>query len=71
MTPDPPNTHQETQDGTPDLPSFVHELASGVQPSEEPVTLDADTARDVARQLREIEEARAAAAVSGRDYLIR
>jgi hypothetical protein len=53
-----------------DTPSFVHELSSGVKPSPDPVTLDVETAREVNRKLREIEEARAAAAVSGRDYLI-
>lgn len=54
-----------------DTPSFVRVLSSGVSPSKDPVTLDADTAREVARKLREIEDARASAAVSGRDYLIR
>jgi len=52
-------------------PSFVHELSSGVKPSPDPVTLDVETAREVNRKLREIEESRAAAAVSGRDYLIK
>lgn len=50
---------------------FVRELSSGVKPSPDPVSLDAETAREVNRKLREIEESRAAAAVSGRDYLIR
>lgn len=54
-----------------DTPSFVHELSSGVKPSADPVTLDVETVREVNRKLREIEEARAAAAVSGRDYLIK
>jgi hypothetical protein len=54
-----------------ETPSFVHVLSSGVSPSKDPVTLDADTAREVTRKLREIEDARASAAVSGRDYLIR
>jgi hypothetical protein len=71
MTPDAPAQRQENPDDRRESPSFVYELSSGVQPSEDPVSLDADTAREVARQLREIEEARAAAAVSGRDYLIR
>lgn len=51
--------------------SFAYPLSSGAHPSRDPVTLDADTAREVRDQLREIEEARAAANVSGRDYLIR
>jgi hypothetical protein len=54
-----------------EMPSFVHELSSGVKPSADPVTLDAETVREVNRKLREIEEARAAASVSGRDYLIK
>lgn len=51
--------------------SFAYELSSGAKPSPNPVTLDAETARAVNKQLREIEEARAAANVSGRDYLIK
>lgn len=54
-----------------EMPSFVYELSSGVKPSAHPVTLDAETTREVNRKLREIEEARAVAAVSGRDYLIK
>ena len=76
----PPRTPTDAEPDTPeswcgadlwDTPSFVHELSSGVKPSADPVTLDAETAREVIRKLREIEEARAAAAVSGRDYLIK
>jgi hypothetical protein len=52
-------------------PDYVHTLYSGVQPTSDAVTLDTSTMKDLARQVREIEEARAAAAVSGRDYLIR
>ncbi len=69
---DPPDTDAGAS-AEPDqweMPSFVHELSRGVKPSPHPVTLDVETAREVNRKLREIEEARAAAAVSGRDYLI-
>jgi hypothetical protein len=52
-------------------PDYVQTLFSGVQPSNDAVTLDTATMNNLARQVREIEEARAAAAVSGRDYLIR
>lgn len=57
--------------GRDDAPDFVHRLFGGAEPSEEPLELDPETERQVTRQLKEIEEARAEAAVSGRDYLIR
>jgi hypothetical protein len=52
-------------------PDYVRTLYSGVTVTEDPMMLDTATMKDLARQVREIEEARAAAAVSGRDYLIR
>jgi hypothetical protein len=52
-------------------PSFVRDLPSGAQPVSDPLELDSDTLRDLADQVREIEASRAAAAVSGRDYIIR
>lgn len=52
-------------------PDYVQTLISGVGPTNNAVTLDTATMNALARQMREIEEARAAAAVSGRDYLIR
>lgn len=52
-------------------PDYVQTLISGAGPTNNAVTLDTATMNDLARQMREIEEARAAAAVSGRDYLIR
>lgn len=51
-------------------PQYVHELLTGGEPVED-LLLDTATLRDLAQQVREIEEARAAAAVSGRDYLVR
>jgi hypothetical protein len=52
-------------------PEYVRPLGSGVEPASEPVTLDPATVKDLARQVREIEEARAAAAISAQNYLIR
>jgi hypothetical protein len=52
-------------------PDYVQTLFSGVHPTTDTAILDTSTMKDLARQVREIEEARAAAAVSGRDYLIR
>lgn len=52
-------------------PDYVQTLFSGAQPTSDAAILDTTTMKDLARQVREIEEARAAAAVSGRDYLIR
>lgn len=52
-------------------PSFVRDLSSGAEPVEEPLDLDTGTFRDLADRVREIEASRAAAAVSGRDYVIR
>jgi hypothetical protein len=52
-------------------PDYVQTLLSGVKPTSDAAILDTAEMKDLARQVREIEEARAAAAVSGRDYLIR
>jgi hypothetical protein len=52
-------------------PDYVQTLFSGVQPTSDAGILDTTTMKDLARQVRQIEEAGAAAAVSGRDYLIR
>lgn len=52
-------------------PSFVRDLTSGTEPAAEPLDLDTGTVRDLAERVREIEASRAAAAVSGRDYVIR
>ena len=43
--------------------------ARTIKPSQDPVTLDDETTREVARKLREIDAARDAAAVSGRDWM--
>ena len=63
----------ETEDApsTSSTPSFVRDLSSGAQPVAEPLELDTATFRELAAQVREIEASRAAAAVSGRDYIIR
>lgn len=52
-------------------PTFVRDLGSGTELSSEPLDLDTSTFRNLAEQVREIEAARAAAVVSGRDYVIR
>jgi hypothetical protein len=52
-------------------PSYVRSLPSGAEPVAEPLDLDTGTFRDLAERVREIEASRAAAAVSGRDYVIR
>ena len=52
-------------------PSFVRDLSIGAEPVEELLDLDTGTFRDLADRVREIEASRAAAAVSGRDYVIR
>jgi hypothetical protein len=52
-------------------PSFVRDLPSVAEPASDPLDLDTGTLRDLAAQVREIEASRAAAAVSGRDYVIR
>lgn len=53
-----------------DAPSYVHVLSAGADRSTE-VTLATATMRELAQRVRDIEDARAAAAVSGRDYIIR
>ena len=53
-----------------DTPSYVHELSAGADRSTE-ITLATATMRELAQRVRDIEDARAAAAVSGRDYIIR
>lgn len=53
------------------IPSYVRTLHSGAELVAEPLDLDTGTFLDLAKQVREIEASRAAAAVSGRDYLIR
>jgi hypothetical protein len=58
-------------DGSKSEPDYVRTLLSGVQPTSDAAILDTGTMKDLVCQVREIEEARAAAAVSGRDYLIR
>lgn len=52
-------------------PSFVRDLRSGAEPAAEPLSLDSESFRDLADRVREIEASRAAAVVSGRDYVIR
>lgn len=52
-------------------PTFVRDLTSATEPAPEPLDLDPETVRDLAERVREIEASRAAAAVSGRDYVIR
>ena len=51
-------------------PQYVHALLTGAEPVDD-LILDTATLRDLSQQVQEIEEARAAAAVSGRDYLVR
>lgn len=74
MTPDTPSsgdsitTEPDTDAAT---PSYVRPLSRGVSPSADPLRLDMDAARQLAERVKEIENARAAAAVSGRDYLIK
>jgi hypothetical protein len=51
-------------------PDFIHTLSSGAEPTDEPLTLHPLVAEDLDSQVREMERARAEAAVSGRDYLI-
>ena len=52
-------------------PSFVRKLDSGTEEMGEPLDLDTATLRGLAEKVREIEASRAAAVVSGRDYVIR
>lgn len=52
-------------------PDFVRELSSSATPVDDPLKLDADTIRALTAELRELEDARAAAVVSGRNYLVR
>jgi len=54
-----------------DSPPYVHPLSSGVYHTTEPADLDDDIDEDVQRRLKEIADARAEAAVSGRNYVIR
>lgn len=54
-----------------DTPPFVHSLFSGVHRTTELAELDDDIDDEVQRRLKEIADARAEAAVSGRDYVIR
>lgn len=51
-------------------PSYVQTLSSGAKPADNPVTLHPVIAEDLGRQLREMEQARAQAAVSCDDYLV-
>lgn len=55
----------------PTTPSFVRKLESGTKEVSEPLDLDAATIRNLAEKFRQIEASRAAAVVSGRDYVIR
>ena len=52
-------------------PTFVRDLTSATEPASEPLDLDPRTIRELAERVHEIEASRAAAAVSGRDYVIR
>lgn len=54
-----------------DAPNFVRELYSGGVEVTEPLALDADAVRELTVELRALEDARAAAVVSGRTYLVR
>jgi hypothetical protein len=58
-------------DDDPTARDYVHTLYSGVHPTPNALILDTATMDDLARQVREIEESRAVAAVTGRDYLIK
>lgn len=49
---------------------FVHRLSSGAQPTSEEVGPHPVEVEDVDRRMREMEQARDAAAVSGDDYLM-
>lgn len=51
-------------------PDYVRILRSGAESTDEPLTLHPEIARDLDAQMREMERARDAAAVSGRGYLI-
>jgi len=51
-------------------PSYRHTVYSGLTHDDEAPALAPDEAREVEERLREISEARAEAAVHGRDYLI-
>lgn len=52
-------------------PSFVRKLDSGTELTNDTLDLDTGTFRNLAEKVREIEASRAAAVVSGRDYVIR
>jgi hypothetical protein len=52
-------------------PSYVRKLTSGTEVTTETLELDTATFRNLAEKVREIEASRAAAVVSGRDYVIR
>jgi hypothetical protein len=76
MTPEAQDRQDQSETGrqsdTPaNAPSYVRDLGRGVTDSADPITLGEVAVREIADKVREIEEARAAAAVSGRDYLIR
>ena len=51
-------------------PDFVHALPSGVEPTGDADVLDAAALRGIDRQADEMHHARAAAEVSGCDYMI-
>lgn len=55
----------------PRTPSFVRKLESGTTEVSESLDLDTATIRNLAEKFRQIEASRAAAVVSGRDYVIR
>jgi hypothetical protein len=60
-----------SSDSEPMVPEFVRDLSSVASPVSEPIGLDPDTIRELTAELRELEDARAAAVVSGRNYLVR
>lgn len=60
-----------SSDAEPLVPEFVRDLSSVASPVSEPIGLDSDTIRELTAELRELEDARAAAVVSGRNYLVR
>ena len=51
-------------------PDFVHALACGAHPTDDPVTPHPVILADIDQQTCEMEEARAAALVSGAGYLV-
>lgn len=51
-------------------PEYVQTLSSGVEPTDNPLTLHLAIAEDLELQTREMEQARARATVSGQTYLL-